>query len=148
MAQRVCMRLLLLPEHQPGRRDDESKGSGRSGPTRRINHTWETPNKKTQNSTFRSAAKEERVKQSNQHFINHQSTTKAVEEKALFCLSLLYSIGHTKGKVALSSETDRSTGCVKDAKTSEIMSREQKPRWAFEVLRKPRLSKKNHLKST
>ena len=71
-----------------------------------------------------------------------------MEEKALFCLSLLYSIAHAKGKVALSSETDRSTGRVKDVKTSEIMSREQKPRWAFEVLRKPRLSKKNHLKST
>lgn len=97
---------------------------------------------------YRSAAKEERVKQSNQHFINNQSNTKPGEEKALFCLGLLYSIAHTKGKVALSSETDRSTGCVKDVKTSEIMSGEWEPRWAYEVLRKPRLSKKNHLKST
>lgn len=59
------MRLLLLPEHQPGRRDDENQGSGRSGPTRRINHTWETPNKKTQNSTLDATGLQQRKRELN-----------------------------------------------------------------------------------
>ena len=65
MAHRVCMRLLLLPELQPGRRDDENKGSGRSGPTRRINHTWGTPNKKTQNSTLDATGLQQRKRELN-----------------------------------------------------------------------------------
>lgn len=48
-------------------------------------------------------------------------------------------------KVALSNDIDRSAVHVKDVKASEIMNREQKPSWAFEVLRKPQLNEKRRV---
>lgn len=118
------MRLLPLPEHQPGRRDDENKGSGRSGPTKKNQSHMGDASKKSQNSTLDTTGLQQRKRELNNQSAFYKQPVKyqAREEKALFCLGLLYSIAHTKGKVALSSETDRSTGCVKDVKTSEIMS--------------------------